>query len=147
MPHSFTSFAQFAAHIRHIERTAPQVEHHAMDEASKHFLDAVHAIPGVYQAGWAELEEATQADRVRRGYSANDPLLRSGGLRDSYQRRVLDNRHAIVGSDDPRAPWFENGTRHMPPRPVIGAADAQHGKRIADGIGRHVHHHLIGRGS
>lgn len=143
---SFTSFAQFAAHIRQIERTAPQVEHHAIDDASRHFLDAVHDIPGVYQTGWPGLEESTQADRVRHGYSADDPLLRNGTLRDSYQRHVLDHRHAVVGSDDPRAAWFENGTSRMPPRPILQAAEAAYGKHIADGIGLHVHHHIIGRG-
>ena len=143
---SFASLAQRAAHLRRTVATAPQAEHHAIDEASRHFLDAVRSTPGTYQAGWAELEATTQADRVAHGYSADDPLLRSGSLRDSYQRRVLDHRHAIVGSDDPRAPWFENGTRRMPPRPILGAAAAAHGKRIADGIGLHIHHHIAGRG-
>lgn len=42
--------------------------------------NSAKALFGTYQAGWRQLAESTQKDRQRRGYSPNDPLLRSGAL-------------------------------------------------------------------
>src|SRR5471032_2791128 len=39
-------------------------------------------------AGWVELADTTKEDRVRKGFSENDPLLRSGELRDSLGNTV-----------------------------------------------------------
>src|SRR5690348_1384126 len=43
---------------------------------------------GPYPA-WAPLSPSTQADRVAKGYTPNDPLLRSGDLRDSITVREV----------------------------------------------------------
>ncbi len=65
------------------------------------------------------LAESTQAERVRQGYTANDPLKRSGELRDSITSESAGSISA-VGSTDPKMPWLEYGTHKMPARPAIG---------------------------
>ena len=40
---------------------------------------------------WAPLAEATKSDRVSRGYSEDDPLLRDGKLRDAIDVREVED--------------------------------------------------------
>ena len=85
---------------------------------------------GVYQPaygpfdGWAPLAESTKIDRVRQGYSEDEPLLRSGELRDSIESEVV-GLAAIVGTKSDIGLWQEVGTEHIPPRPFIGPAYVQ----------------------
>jgi len=67
----------------------------------------------------ATLKESTQAERVRQDYTPNDPLLRSGELRDSITSEAAGSISA-VGSTDPKMPWLEYGTHKMVARPAIG---------------------------
>ncbi|WP_315315570.1 hypothetical protein [Pantoea vagans] len=82
---------------------------------------------GVYQPAfgpfdaWAPLAEATKADRVRRGYSEDEPLLRSGELRDSIESEVA-GLTAIVGTKSEIGFWQEVGTNRISPRPFMGPA-------------------------
>lgn|GEM_PF-2691281 len=56
-----------------------------------------------------ELAEATQADRVAKGYSPDDPLLRDGALlRDSTEMRVGPDV-AAAGTSEPIAGYHEFG--------------------------------------
>lgn len=59
------------------------------------YQDAVGDLPA-----WAPLSEATQADRVAKGFTADDPLLRSGKLRDSIEVREVEEG-AEIGVFDP----------------------------------------------
>ncbi len=79
---------------------------------------------GHYQAGWPELTAETQAERARQGYTANDPLLRTGALRDAIAVRVAGNEAAIGVSGDMAviAGAHEFGTGHVPPRPFLRPA-------------------------
>jgi hypothetical protein len=72
---------------------------------------------GVYQDGWPPLASSTQKDRENLGFSPDDPLLRSGDLRNSYNAIVTDH-HITVGSSDTKAEYVEIGTATIPPRPV-----------------------------
>ncbi len=65
-----------------------------------------------------DLAPSTQEERVRLGYTPNDPLVRSGGLRDSIQSAAV-GPVAMAGSDDPIAEWQELGTATIPPRPAM----------------------------
>lgn len=82
---------------------------------------------GIYQPAygpfdaWAPLAESTKADRVRHGYTEDDPLLRSGELRDSIESEVV-GLAAIVGTKSQIGLWQEIGTDRIPPRPFIGPA-------------------------
>jgi hypothetical protein len=86
---------------------------------------------GKYQEGagpfgtWPSLAEATKIDRVRKGFSEDEPLLRSGGLRDS-SRHEVSATEAIVGNIDPVMEYQEHGTAKIPPRPVYGIALHRH---------------------
>jgi hypothetical protein len=51
-----------------------------------------------------DLMESTQAERVRLGFTPNDPLKRTGSFQDT-----------IAGTNDPRGEWFEFGTVHAAP--------------------------------
>ena len=70
---------------------------------------------------WEELKTATQSDRIRQGFTPNDPLLRSGELRDSIRHEVRGNSVAI-GSDLDIAIYQEMGTSTIPPRPFLRVA-------------------------
>lgn len=82
---------------------------------------------GTYQTGlggfpdWAELAPSTKAERVELGFTENDPLLRTGKLRDSITA-MLSDWDAYVGSESPIMPYHEFGTSKIPPRPVLGIA-------------------------
>jgi len=82
---------------------------------------------GVYQSeigdfpGWVELADATKADRLRQGFTENDPELRTGELRDSISHEI-DGETAAVGSTSDIMVYQELGTDRIPPRPVLGPA-------------------------
>ena len=88
---------------------------------------------GEYQSGWPQLEASTQSERVALGFSPNDPLLRTGGLRDSIQGdvdQISGGYRVVVGSNAPQAriqelggvnagSWGQNGAKDLPPRPYL----------------------------
>jgi HK97 gp10 family phage protein len=83
---------------------------------------------------WAPLADATKADRVRQGFSEDEPLLRTGELRDSIQSevKVLEG---IVGSKSPIAAYQEFGTATIPPRPFIGPSAFENKDKIKAIVG------------
>ncbi len=91
---------------------------------------AKHAI-GTYEYGWPQLAESTQAQRVSLGYSANEPLLRTGDLKDSITHNS-DDKEAYVGTDNPIAKYQEFGTSKIPARPFLGGAIMQEEHRIPE---------------
>ena len=105
-----------------------------VEEGAEVVLHSVRDIVGHYQTSalgpypaWEPLSPWTTSDRESQGYSPNDPGLRDGTMRDSYQMHV-GGTHAYVGSDDIRAVWFEEGTGPssrggpQPPRLVLTLA-------------------------
>lgn len=104
-----------AALEKSLERVLVKIERTAKSEFGT-YQPEVGEFPG-----WNELAEATKADRVAKGYSENEPLLREGDLRDGigHEREGLDG---IVGSPDEIMIYHELGTSRMPPRPVLGPA-------------------------
>ena len=113
--------------------------------------------------GWKELSGATldgfDHPRVGRipgkrelGYAddeGNDnPLLRDGGLRDSYEHTV-HLREAAVGSNDDKAVWQEMGTMNarypIPPRAVLGIAAVHKEHEAVDFIAENIVRHIAGR--
>lgn len=89
-------------------------------ETAKDELGVYQPVVGPFNA-WAVLADATQSGRTRLGYTPNDPLLRSGELRDSIESEVV-GLAAIVGTKSEIGFWQEMGTSKMPPRPFIGPA-------------------------
>lgn len=97
---------------------------HALGEAIR---DRAKEKIGEYQSSshgfdaWAPLAQSTMDQRVSKGFPANNPLLRSGELRDSITMRS-DGNGVIIGSPLDIALYQENGTEHIPPRPFLGPA-------------------------
>jgi len=91
-----------------------------IEETAKEEIGVYQPAYGPFDA-WAQLAESTKADRFRQGYTEDDPLLRSGELRDSIQSEVV-GLAAIVGTKSEIGLWQEVGTSHIPSRPFIGPA-------------------------
>lgn len=131
---------EFAAHL--LERAAVEVAalEEGLERVAMHIQKTAKSEFGVYQPErgpfneWDELADSTKADRVRQGYSENDPLFRSGALRDSIQHEVhgLD---AVIGSKSDIMAYQEFGTEKIPPRPVLGPAALRNKARIESLIG------------
>jgi HK97 gp10 family phage protein len=109
------------ASVKLIEQTAKKKIGHYQNES------------GNFPA-WPELADSTKVDRVKQGYSENEPLLREGDLRDSIQSEVK-GLTGIAGSKNPIAAYQEYGTSKIPPRPFIGPAAFQNKKKIKAIIG------------
>lgn len=135
--HSLISFVEKLA----AAEIAIQAETHAaLDEAAKviqrdakrrigHYQDAV----GPFQ-DWADLTDETQAQRERMGFTPNDPLLRTGELKDSIVREVEGNT-AVIGSHLDKAEYMEFGTKRVPPRPFLGPASFANSEKVQELIG------------
>ena len=89
-----------------------------LDRAGRMVVGEINEAIGTYKYGWPPLSPAT----IARKKNGDTPLLETGKLRDSYGHNVVDRESVDVGSNDPRATWFEQGTPRMPPRPVLGPA-------------------------
>ena len=122
---AITLFAGLATEVHHHA-------HHALEKAAEVVEAEAKAEIGHYQgkagpfAAWAELADSTKDDRVKKGYSENDPLLREGTLRDSIHHKVemtgIAKGEAHIGSDNPIAVYQELGTAKIPPRSFLGGA-------------------------
>lgn len=89
-------------------------------ETAKEELGSYQPAVGPFNA-WDSLADSTKADRTAKGFSEDEPLLRSGELRDSIQSEVI-GLAAIVGTKEEKGLWQEVGTETIPPRPFIGPA-------------------------
>lgn len=116
-----------AVQLRNVALEGHEVHQHILTESAKIIQKDAKDQLGTYQDpkgpfdGWVELADSTKQDRVSQGFTPNDPLLRSGQLRDSIQMGVESGR-AVVGTNDEIAKYQEFGTGHIPPRPFLGPA-------------------------
>jgi len=77
---------------------------------------------GTYRFGWTPLAESTMDDRERKGYSRDDPLLRTGELAASIAHataRFGGGAQGLVYSDDKVALYQEMGTETIPARSFL----------------------------
>lgn len=123
----YKTFGGFARHLVAVAAQGEAVEHHVLKQATKIVRDDAQARIGTYQGAagpfnaWQPLANSTIADRINKGFTPNDPLLRSGELRDSITSQVHGDK-AIVGSASDIALYQEVGTATIPPRPFLGPA-------------------------
>ncbi|MDB6104040.1 MAG: hypothetical protein JWO52_4039 [Gammaproteobacteria bacterium] len=125
----FNSFGAFGQHLARLSLEGEAVTHEMAEKGAKMIQRDAQNKLGHYQdhAGpfnaWDELADSTKEDRVNKGFPENEPLLRTGQLRDSIEE-VVRGSEAMVGSMDPIALWQECGTDdgHIPPRPFLGPA-------------------------
>jgi hypothetical protein len=104
-----------------------------IEETAKEELGVYQPAVGSFNA-WAPLAESTMAGRVLAGYLANEPLLRSGELRDTIESEIV-GLAAIVGTKSEIGLWQEVGTDRIPPRPFIGPAYVRKIDPLMDAIG------------
>lgn len=113
----------------------------ALKDAEEVLVKEAKSEFGVYQSSvgpfsaWPELAQATKDDRVAKGFTENDPLLRSGHLRDEIVSE-RDAQSVTVGSEDPVMAYQELGTGKIQPRPVLGTALFKHIDGLVDHFGR-----------
>lgn len=120
-----------------LEKAAQAVEKTAKEEIGQ-YQQAVGPFPA-----WAPLAEATVDDRVRRGFTPDDPGLRRGDMRDSIKHETA-GLVAAIGSDDQNLVFFELGTPRQPPRPVLGPAVERNHDKIEHLIGNATVRGLMG---
>ena len=70
---------------------------------------------------WARLADTTNADRERKGYAPDKPLVRTGDLGYSIEFRI-EGTTGHVGSDSEVAAYLELGTTRIPARSFLGRA-------------------------
>jgi hypothetical protein len=119
MEFSIDEFTKFLAG----ELTAKRLPHArevALETACEMIVAQAKSAIGTYTFEWPQLAESTQSDREREGYPANEPLLRTGALRDSISYTIdKPGVEATVGSTSEIALWQELGTPKIPPRPFL----------------------------
>jgi len=144
-PEAFAAFlGEAALAVEHRSRSALEeaariVEHEAKTEIGHYQEQAGPFVP------WAELADATKDDRVRQGFTENDPGLRSGTMRDSINHRV-EGSEAHIGSDDQNLVYFELGTDKQPPRTVLAGALIRKTDEVVETLGRRFVASLTGDG-
>lgn len=121
------SLAGFAADLTKIVAGADLFQHAVMEKACKIVEKEAKRVIGTYDYGWTELAESTKADRAAHGFPEDEPLLRTGEMRDSIEHRVEVERIGfevvgLVGTDNKIAVYQELGTRTIPPRSFLGEA-------------------------
>src|ERR1700733_4246166 len=98
----------------------PHAREVALETACKMIVAEAKSAIGTYTFEWPQLAESTQAERAREGYPANEPLLRTGEMRDSISYTIdKPGEEATVGSTSEIALWQELGTGKIPPRPFL----------------------------
>lgn len=123
----FRSFGAFGAHLARLALAGDAVSHHIAEQGARIVEKDAKDRIGSYQdaagpfGAWANLAPSTVDDRIRKGYTPDDPLMRSGGLRKSYGHKT-QGAVAVVGSASPIALYMEQGTSTMPARAVVGPA-------------------------
>lgn len=150
--HEFGSFEAFG---RFLEKVAVVVEadRSALDRATALIQKTAKAKIGDYQPGagpfvpWAQLAPSTIAEKQSLGYtgqvSEDDPLLRTGDMRESIERR-FDHSVGLVGSDSDVMVYQELGTRTIPPRSVLGSAAVETADKVAKIVGEQTVIALMG---
>ena len=144
-------FLELATKLGEVALAQHEMEHHALERAAKLVEKRAKEKIGEYQeqAGpfiaWPELADWTKEDRLKQGYTENDPGLRSGEMRDSIEHQV-HVPEAHVGSDDDKLVWFELGTSKQPPRSVLGGAVVDEMEKICNIVGESAVAALVGKG-
>ena len=144
----FRNLGSFATYLAGLEAEIMAAQLRALVIAGEIVKTEAKAEIGNYQdqvgdiVGWAELAQSTKDDRVRQGYSENDPLLRDGTLRDSIESKVEMPTPSIgvvqTGSPLAVAEWQEMGTKRIPPRSFLAGAIVRKVPALIEMIGSRV---------
>ena len=148
---SFDNCTDLALHLGKIVVTQHEVDRRALEKCAQVVEKRSKDKIGEYQdqtgpfIAWPELADYTKADRERHGFPEDEPLLRTGELRDSIEHKVEDSA-AYVGSDSDIAVYQELGTAKIPPRSFLGGALADKLPTVCEILGTSVVAALVGEG-
>jgi HK97 gp10 family phage protein len=147
----FGNITDFVEHLAALAIAEEIAIRKGLNQAAKLVEKEAKAEIGNYQdeigpfIAWPELAEATKTDRIRHGYSEDDPLLRTGDLRDSIGTVIsTDGMEAQVGSNSDIAVYQELGTEHIPPRSFLGGAMARKLPEVKEILGASLVAGLVG---
>lgn len=132
------SLTSFAALTTSMIFEVDHAQHKALEEAAKIVEEEAKRVIGTYDYGWTPLAASTKADRVHKGFPADEPLLRTGAMRDSIEHKVISSREAAIGSNNDIAVYQELGTSKIPPRSFLVQAAIHKEADVAHEIGRHT---------
>ncbi|MGI4776957.1 MAG: phage virion morphogenesis protein [Janthinobacterium lividum] len=123
----FQDLGAFSAHLARLAVESKAVDAHilrtgarAIQKDAKERIGSYQDAEGPFPA-WVNLAESTVDDRLRKGFTPDDPLLRTGALRKSIETHIEGNE-ASIGSRSDIALYQEQGTSTIPPRPFLGPA-------------------------
>ena len=108
-----------------------------LDEAAQTVETEAKRVIGTYDYGWPQLAQSTQNERASKGFSPNEPLLRTGEMRASIQHNT-DLHEAHIGSNSDKAVWQELGTVRIPPRSFLVQALVHKAPSIVQRMGDRV---------
>ncbi len=135
----------FVAQLKTIEHDLVDVGPAIVARACEMVAKQARAAIGKEHELWPALAPSTIADRVSKGYAPNEPLLRTGELRDSIEW-TASGLEGCVGSDSPIAVWQELGTSRIPPRSFLVSSAISMEEKIQRMAARAVVAVLEGRG-
>lgn len=145
------TLAGFIGFMARAHERIEDATHRGLERASRIVEDEAKREIGTYQdqagpfGAWAELADATKADRVAKGFTENDPLLRTGDMRDTISH-VVGRHEAAIGSDSEIAVYQELGTSRIPARSFLGGAAFRKAEEVATTLGHAAVLGLVGRG-
>lgn len=136
----FSSPGKFANHLLTVIATEKIAISKGLEVACKAVEKTAKSEFGHYQPevgphpAWPDLADSTVEDRIRKGFTPDDPLLRTGELRDSIKHEVK-GLHGVVGSESDIMVYQEFGTlgsdgKGIPARPVLGPAAYRNKEKI-----------------
>ncbi len=146
----FESLGDFALHLGTLEAGMRHRLRKGLERALVIVESDAKGQIGHYQAeagrfpAWAPLAPSTEAEKARIGAPADAPLLRTGGMRDSFSHELESDTEGVVGSTDPTLIYHEFGTSKMPPRPVLGPAVFNNRDRIEKILGHAIVEGILG---
>lgn len=140
----FQSIPAFVAHLERLALESRAVAEFVAKKGAEEIKETAKGMIGFYQQeiknfpAWPDLAESTEREKAAMGYHPDAPLLASGEMRDSFKSTVEvtpTGATAVVGTDDIKMVWHEEGTflngkLHVPSRPVMGPAGAHSAPRI-----------------
>lgn len=142
------NFANLGALARHAAVVSTRIDGaiaSGVRMAAKVVLKRTRAKFGAYQTAdgpfqtWPPLTDETKRERVEAGFPADEPLLRTGALRDSYEMDA-EGLTAGVGSSSVVAEAQELGvpSRGLPARSTLGMAFVESERDAFDALALEV---------
>ena len=124
----FASLAEFAAFLPRAKVAELVADTEGRTAASAFFAHEMHDRIGDRDRLPPPLADSTVMERLEKGYSADEPLLASGVLRDSIGHENVSVRKTVAGSTDPKAVWHEFGPTNgrFPARSFVASTAQEH---------------------